>query len=81
MRAAREGHTVTESAMNELLVFLDVDTQVDFMLLTGSLYVPGTDAVKAITEEGGRRAIEEMTAAGVRQVSTTEVCALIAKRR
>jgi hypothetical protein len=81
VRAAREGHTVTESAMNELLVFLDVDTQVDFMLPTGSLYVPGTDAVKAITEEGGRKAIMEMTAAGVRLVSTTEVCALIAKRR
>jgi nicotinamidase/pyrazinamidase len=40
-----------------------------------------TDAVKAITEEGGRRAIGEMTAAGVRQVSTAEVCALIPNQR
>jgi nicotinamidase/pyrazinamidase len=40
-----------------------------------------TDAVKAITEEGGRRAIGEMTAAGVRQVSSAEVCALIPNQR
>lgn len=40
-----------------------------------------TDAVKAITEEGGRRAIGEMTAAGVRQVSTAEVCGLIPNLR
>jgi nicotinamidase/pyrazinamidase len=40
-----------------------------------------TDAIKAITEEGGRRAIEEMTAAGVRQVSTAEVCGLIPNTR
>ena len=33
------------------------------------------DAVKPITEEGGRRAIEEMVAAGVRLVKTEEVCA------
>jgi nicotinamidase/pyrazinamidase len=33
------------------------------------------DAIKPITEEGGRIAIEEMTAAGVRLVSTAEVCA------
>jgi nicotinate phosphoribosyltransferase len=32
------------------------------------------DAVRAITEDGGRRAIEEMVAAGVRLVTTEEVC-------
>ncbi len=31
--------------MNEKLVFLDVDTQVDFMLPTGSLYVPGAEKI------------------------------------
>jgi len=34
-----------------------------------------TDAIKAITEEGGRKAIAEMTAAGVRLVTTADVCA------
>ncbi len=33
------------------------------------------DAIRPITEEGGRRAIEEMLAAGVRLVTTDEVCA------
>jgi nicotinate phosphoribosyltransferase len=33
-----------------------------------------TDAVKPITEEGGRKAIEEMVAAGVRLVKTEDVC-------
>jgi nicotinamidase/pyrazinamidase len=33
------------------------------------------DAIKPITEGGGRKAIEEMTAVGVRLVSTAEVCA------
>ncbi len=32
------------------------------------------DAIRAITEEGGRRALEEMTASGARLVSTAEVC-------
>jgi nicotinamidase/pyrazinamidase len=32
------------------------------------------DAVKPITEEGGRKALEEMAAAGVRTVTTAEVC-------
>lgn len=32
------------------------------------------DAIKAITEEGGRKAIDEMVAAGVRLVKTAEVC-------
>ena len=32
------------------------------------------DAIRAITEDGGRRAIEEMLAAGVRLVTTDEVC-------
>lgn len=31
--------------MNEPLVFLDVDTQADFMLPTGSLYVPGAEQI------------------------------------
>ena len=31
--------------MNEPLVFLDVDTQVDFMLPTGRLYVPGAEEI------------------------------------
>ena len=33
------------------------------------------DAIKPITEEGGREAIEEMTAVGVRLVRTADVCA------
>jgi nicotinamidase/pyrazinamidase len=33
------------------------------------------DAIKPITEEGGRKALEEMTAAGARLVTTAEVCA------
>ena len=33
------------------------------------------DAIRAITEEGGREAIEEMRAVGVRLVKTAEVCA------
>jgi nicotinamidase/pyrazinamidase len=32
------------------------------------------DAIKPITEEGGRKALEEMAAAGVRAVTTAEVC-------
>lgn len=31
--------------MGEPVVFLDVDTQVDFMLPTGSLYVPGAEEI------------------------------------
>ncbi len=31
--------------MNEPQVFLDMDTQVDFMLPTGSLYVPGAETI------------------------------------
>jgi nicotinamidase/pyrazinamidase len=31
--------------MNEPVVFFDVDTQVDFMLPTGSLYVPGAQGI------------------------------------
>ncbi len=33
------------------------------------------DAIQSITEEGGRKAIEEMVAAGTRLVKTAEVCA------
>jgi len=40
-----------------------------------------TDAVRAITEEGGRKAIEEVAAAGVRLVNTAEVCALLPKEQ
>ena len=36
------------------------------------------DAIKAITEEGGRKALQEMTAAGVRLVKTAEVCSVAA---
>jgi nicotinamidase-related amidase len=32
------------------------------------------DAIRAITPEGGQKAIEEMVAAGVRLVTTEEVC-------
>jgi nicotinamidase/pyrazinamidase len=32
------------------------------------------DAIKPITEEGGRKALEEMAAAGVRTVTTADVC-------
>jgi nicotinamidase-related amidase len=35
-----------------------------------------TDAIKAITEEGGRKAIAEMTAASIRLVTTADVCGL-----
>ena len=34
-----------------------------------------TDAIRAITEEGGRKAVEEMRAAQVHLVKTAEVCA------
>ena len=37
------------------------------------------DAVRPITEEGGRKAIDEMVAAGVRLVTTEEICALISQ--
>ena len=33
-----------------------------------------TDAIKPITEEGGRKAIEEMAAAGVRPVTIAAIC-------
>jgi nicotinamidase/pyrazinamidase len=33
------------ASLNEPLVFLDVDTQVDFILPTGSLYVPGAEQI------------------------------------
>jgi len=33
-----------------------------------------TDAIKPITEEGGRRALEEMAAAGIRMTTTADVC-------
>lgn len=32
------------------------------------------DAIQAITEEGGRKALEEMAAAGAERVTTAEVC-------
>ena len=33
-----------------------------------------TDAIRAITEDGGRKAVQEMVAAGVRLVTTGDVC-------
>ena len=36
------------------------------------------DAIKPITAEGGRKALEEMAAAGVRTVTTAEVCKPVA---
>lgn len=36
------------------------------------------DAIKSITDDGGRQAIEEMAAAGVRMVTTAEVCQPVA---
>lgn len=36
------------------------------------------DAIKPITEDGGCKALEEMTAAGVRMVTTAEVCIPVA---
>jgi nicotinamidase/pyrazinamidase len=38
------------------------------------------DAIKPITEEGGRKAIEEMVAAGAELVTTAEVCSPAAHR-
>ena len=37
------------------------------------------DAIRPITEEGGRRAIDDMSAAGVRLVTTEEVCAQVSQ--
>jgi nicotinate phosphoribosyltransferase len=37
------------------------------------------DAIKPITEEAGRKAIEDMVAVGVRLVTTEEVCALVSQ--
>lgn len=56
----------------------------DFCVLTSALALRRrdlpvdlvTDAIKAITEEGGRKAIAEMTAASVRLVTTADVCGL-----
>ena len=31
--------------MSELLAFFDIDTQIDFMLPQGKLYVPGAEAI------------------------------------
>jgi nicotinamidase/pyrazinamidase len=36
------------------------------------------DAIKAISEEGGRKALEEMTAAGAQLVTTAEICSPVA---
>jgi nicotinate phosphoribosyltransferase len=43
--AARAGSVPAEAGMSETLVFLDVDTQVDFILPTGALYVPGAETI------------------------------------
>lgn len=42
---AKTSRVAPESTLSETLVFLDVDTQVDFMLPTGALYVPGAEAI------------------------------------
>ena len=42
---ARSGRVPTDAAMAETLVFLDVDTQVDFMYPSGALYVPGAETI------------------------------------
>ncbi|HEY6922057.1 MAG TPA: isochorismatase family protein, partial [Steroidobacteraceae bacterium] len=39
------GRVPAEAAMSETLVFLDVDTQVDFMYPSGALYVPGAETI------------------------------------
>jgi len=39
-----------------------------------------TDAIRPITEKGGREALAEMAAAGIRQVKVAEVCAGAAQR-
>ncbi len=38
------------------------------------------DTIRAITEEGGRRALEEMTASGARLVMTADICARASHR-
>lgn len=45
MSAARTGRPANELTVAEDLVFLDVDTQVDFMCATGSLYVPSAEQI------------------------------------
>lgn len=45
MDAVATGRRLKNTAMNESLVFLDVDTQVDFMLPSGSLYVPDAEKI------------------------------------
>ncbi len=42
---AKTSRVAPESTLSETLVFLDVDTQVDFMLPTGALYVPGAETI------------------------------------
>jgi nicotinate phosphoribosyltransferase len=43
--AANAGRVPVDAAMSETLVFLDIDTQADFMLPTGALYVPGAETI------------------------------------
>lgn len=43
--AARSGRVPADPAMAETLVFLDVDTQFDFMDPAGALYVPGAETL------------------------------------
>ncbi len=53
--------------MNEPQVFLDMDTQVDFMLPTGSLYVPGAETIipnlKKLMDYARERSIPVVSAA------------------
>lgn len=43
--ASKSARVPADAAMTETLVFLDVDTQVDFMRPTGALYVPGAEFI------------------------------------
>jgi nicotinamidase/pyrazinamidase len=49
-------------------VFLDVDTQIDFMLPSGALYVPGAERIIAAVARLNRRA----EATGAQLISTTD---------
>jgi nicotinate phosphoribosyltransferase len=42
---SKSARVPADAAMSETLVFLDVDTQVDFMYPTGALYVPGAETI------------------------------------
>jgi nicotinamidase/pyrazinamidase len=70
MRALGINHVVTFGVATEYCVLANV---LD-LCRRGCKVDVVTDAIKSITEEGGRKAFEEMSAAGARMVTTTEVC-------